>query len=147
MYINQDNLQRYTVGVLEDTETAVVPHVTGVISRPDDRRDSHGNPRELHIAKAIEVSSLCKPEAFTGNNGNTLAKCMYFTVEQYSVSGEIILPCDEECFRSVIVTDGNGTVEAGGAILDVKKGDSIFIPAQSGEYKISGNCEVIRSYV
>lgn len=112
-----------------------------------DRRDSNGNPRELHVDKAIEVSSLCKPEAFEGKSGNTLAECKYFTVEKYSVSGEITLPCDEECFRSVIVTDGCGTVEAGGAVLEVKKGDSIFIPAQGGEYKISGSCEVIISYV
>jgi len=112
-----------------------------------DRRDKDGNPRELHIDKAIAVSALCEPEPFKAENANTLASCKYFTVEKYSVCDKISLPCDEDCFRSIIVTDGSGTIEAGGAVIDVKKGDSIFIPAQNGEYTVKGNCEIIISYV
>ena len=53
----------------------------------------------------------------------------------------------DSCFHSLIVTDGSGTLELNGQTLDLNKGDSIFIPAQNGEYKLSGEADIILSYV
>ena len=46
---------------------------------------------------------------------------------------------NEKSFNHVLVLDGAG--EINGAAF--KKGDSFFIPANFGEYKISGNAEIL----
>jgi len=78
---------------------------------------------------------------------NLLAKCKYFTVEKYMVNGEITLNTTEETFKSVIVLEGCGAMEYENGKLCFERGDSLFIPAQNGEFKITGDCEIIVSYV
>ncbi len=112
-----------------------------------DRRDKSGNARELHIDKAIDVSNLYPPEPYFNEDEKTLAKCEYFNVEKEICRGEIKLSLSDESFRSVVVTDGEGRLEVGGKIVEFKKGDSIFIPAQQGECIVTGECEIIISYV
>lgn len=115
-----------------------------------DRRDANGNTRPLHIEQAIAVSSLCPPPAHTEKNtaGDcTLSSCKYFTVKKYVVNGEKNLSVTPDCFQSLIVADGCGTLKFDGETIPFKKGDSIFIPAQSVDYQLTGCCEVILSYV
>ena len=45
------------------------------------------------------------------------------------------------------VMNGKGTLEACGDTLTLKKGDSIFIPAGSGEYTIKGNLDIIETRI
>lgn len=114
------------------------------------RRDKNGNLRELHVDKAIEVSNLCPPPAVKraeASDDAILASCKYFTVRAVKINGEKIIKMSENCFNSVIITDGEGTLGLGDDILEVKKGDSIFIPAQDAEYKLSGSLNAIISYV
>lgn len=110
------------------------------------RKDANGNTRPLHIEKAIEVSVTEPAKNYTAE-GNILAKCKYFTVEKADINGKEKFPVTEDCFRSVIVTDGEGVLRLGDTKLDITKGDSVFIPAQNGEFEVLGNCEIIISYV
>lgn len=112
-----------------------------------DRRDSNGNTRPLHIEQAIEVSDLFPPNPQEKLPENVLASCKYFTVEKYDVRNSLDIPVTEDCFKSVIVLDGKGEIEYDGGKMEVAKGDSIFIPAQNGAVKITGECEIIVSYV
>lgn len=116
-----------------------------------DRRDKNGNARELHIDKAIEVSRLTpSPEtakADLSQNDTVLAKCDKFTVRKLDVCGEMSVDISEDCFHSLIITDGNGELLANGEKITLAKGDSVFIPAQNGIYTLSGECTVILSYV
>ena len=116
-----------------------------------DRRDKNGNPRELHIDKAIDVSTLepaPKAEIKDINSADcTLAECGYFTVRKLNPSNGINIKITDKCFHSLIVTDGNGLLTINGQELVLTKGDSVFIPAQNGEYSINGKCDVILSYV
>jgi len=112
-----------------------------------DRRDSEGNTRPLHIEQAIEVSELTPAVRTEALKDNLLAKCKYFTVEKYMVNGEITLNTTEETFKSVIVLEGCGAMEYENGKLCFERGDSLFIPAQNGEFKITGDCEIIVSYV
>jgi len=112
-----------------------------------DRRDKNGNARELHIEKAIDVARLEPSEKKSFENENIIAKCKYFTSEKLTVSQKAELEITEDCFRSVIITDGNGTLSLNGKNLDFTAGDSIFVPAQNGKMEILGSCEVIISYV
>lgn len=112
------------------------------------RRDKNGNLRELHVEKAIEVSNLCPPPSSkkTDESG-ILASCKYFTVRAVNVDGEENIKMSDACFNSVIITDGEGELELNGDMLNLKKGDSIFIPAQNAEYRLSGTLNAIISYV
>ncbi len=110
-----------------------------------DRRGADGKPRELHIKKAIDVSQLTPSPKQDKTNSNVLASCKYFTVEKLSENSEIKL--DTETFRSVTVTDGCCELELNGVITKLSKGETVFIPAQNGTAKISGEFEAILAYV
>ena len=113
-----------------------------------DRRDKFGNARELHIEKAADVSVL-KPATPPApySDKETLAECKYFTVKKSLVNCSRTFYTDNNCFTSVIVVDGFGTLKMNDTELDISKGDSIFIPAQNGEYTVSGNADLIISRV
>lgn len=112
-----------------------------------DRRGADGKPRELHIEKAIDVSNLLPAPAIENNNSNTLASCNYFTVEKLVCGGTKTIEVDSECFRSIVVVDGCGSLEMNGKSLNIAKGESVFIPAQNGKINLSGEFEAILSYV
>jgi len=112
-----------------------------------DRRDKNGNARELHIEKALEVTNLAPAKKDESMNGNLLAKCKYFTVEKVVSDGEAFIELSEKSFRSVVILSGEATLEIGDIKMSVKKGDSVFIPAQKGRARLLGNCETIVSYV
>lgn len=112
-----------------------------------DRRDANGNPRQLHIEKAIEVPKLYPAPPLKKADGDVLASCKYFTVEKIICDGEKKLQADNGCFRSIVVTDGNGTLSFENTVLELSKGDSIFIPAHDGEITLTGRIECILSYV
>lgn len=114
------------------------------------RRDKDGNLRELHIDKAIDVSNLYPaPEIKRIENSDdlVLAECKYFTVRAIKVEAEKKIKITEDCFNSLIITEGEGSLELNGEVITLKKGDSIFIPAQCGEYSLKGKLDVILSYV
>lgn len=113
------------------------------------RLGADGKPRELHTEKAIDVT-ICTPptrdtnpegELITGNgySEQLLTKCDLFNVKKISVTNEYSDFADEKSFVSVLITDGNGTIDD----IEIKKGDSLFIPANYGEFKICGNIEGI----
>ncbi len=110
------------------------------------RKDANGNTRSLHIEQAIEVSCTGPAKNYVAD-GNILAKCKYFTVEKADVCNSCEFEVNDECFKSVIVTDGCGELTMGEYKTSVNKGDSIFIPAQNATFNVSGNCKLIISYV
>ena len=105
------------------------------------RKDKNGNERELHIDKALKVTNLKKfaPTAFE----DCLGKSEYFTVKKYEIEGELQLTADESSFQCVTCVKGNGFIEA----MEIKQGDSFFIPANYGKYHLAGNLKIILTYI
>ena len=54
---------------------------------------------------------------------------------------------DDRSFLSILILDGSGTVTAGGDSAEFKKGDSLFIPAGTGSYEITGVCDALLTTV
>lgn len=120
------------------------------------RRGADGKLRELHVEKAIEVSSLVpsdtadkqsKPESICGGTKTELASCEYFTTEKYEIDGEAELNVDDSSFVSLVVTEGCGTAVCEENSVEFKAADSLFAPAGLGKVKISGKCTVIKTTV
>lgn len=111
-----------------------------------DRRGKDGKPRELHVKKALDVMNYKKASEIKKPEGNLLAKCKYFTVYKHDIDGKKSFSATLDSFNSVIVLDGEGIVKEGGKQLEIKKGDSLFVPSGT-EYEIEGKCEIILSMV
>ena len=77
--------------------------------------------------------------------GSHLAQCEYFTVD--AKKGAFDGAADEKSFVSLLITDGAGTLTCGGETVKVKKGESYFIPAGSGKYAVTGDCETLVTVV
>ena len=104
------------------------------------RVGADGMPRKLHVDQAVEVTH-CRPPRTGYNFGGHLARGAYFTVD--AVKAPYAGDCDEESFTSVLVLDGAGHVCCGGETLDCRKGDSLFLPAESGAFTLGGTIEAL----
>lgn len=103
------------------------------------RKDKQGNQRELHIEKALDVTTLKKYEPNV-MRGEFLCASKYFTARRIRVSsGERQMLADEKSFQCIICISGEGRV--GG--FDAKAGESFFVPADYGTYTLMGNMEII----
>ncbi len=113
------------------------------------RLGADGKPRELHVEKAIDVTNCTPPtrstnpegELISGNgySSQLLTKCDLFNVEKVSVTDSYTTVADEKSFVSVLVTDGKGKIGE----IEINKGDSLFIPANYGEFTVTGKTELI----
>lgn len=110
-----------------------------------------GKPRQLHVDKAIEVTDLCpaKPYKtgdlinFDGYTLKELSSCEYFKVYNLQINDKADLVVDKTSFNSLLVLDGNGSLEVNGKKYELIKGNSIFIPANFGGYRITGKLQII----
>lgn len=102
------------------------------------RIDKTGKKRELHIDKALDVINYKKYEN-EQKSENVLAECKYFTVKKYNVNDILNINCDKNSFNAVNIIDGKGSIEN----INFEKGDTLFIPANYGEYNIKGKAEII----
>ena len=113
------------------------------------RLGTDGKPRELHTEKAIDVTTCTPPTRDTNPEGELivkdsysrqqLTKCDLFNVEKITLTESYTDIADNKSFVSVLVTNGNGKIDN----IEIKKGDSLFIPANYGKFQISGNIEAI----
>lgn len=116
-----------------------------------------GKPRELHVDKAVDVTKCTIPEGtldpigmpvkHDGYISILLAECKYFTMTLIDAENLYAGFSDDTSFTSLIILDGNGKIKCGDEEHTVKKGDSIFIPANSGSYYISGKIKILLSQV
>lgn len=89
-----------------------------------DRRDSAGQPRELHIQRACDVADLnpiCQP----GDFGGHLVSCQYFTVDEGM--GPVQGCCGEASFAAVLPLSGCGTITSEGETLPMERGSCFFL--------------------
>ena len=119
------------------------------------RVGNDGKPRKLHVEDGAAVTKLEKysqPDFGKGNSLDTperklLADCPLFKVWKLDLDGEISGTADENSFVSLLIMDGNGTLDVCGETVSLTKGESIFIPANAGEYKINGKMEIIETRI
>ena len=117
-----------------------------------DRRDKFGNPRELHLEKALDVLNFNKYEPVDFKveknlHGKTLSRCKYFESTVYEFLGDEKIFLDDDRFYSIICIKGNGTLNIDDLEMDIKAGESIFIPAQKNKLHLKGDLLLIFTQV
>lgn len=113
------------------------------------RKDADGNLRELHVEKALDVSTLTplntdfeaagELEEYENHKKQLLASSEYFTTSKVDVAGAFTHHVSEESFEAIILIEGSISIEADDQLLNLEKGESAFIDAGSQNIKISGD--------
>ena len=110
------------------------------------RIGADGKKRDLHIEKALDVTNRT-PIIKSSANYPHVADCDYFTVDKLDLDGKLTYrtqgTVDEKSFLSILILDGRGTISNKGEKLEYKKGDSFFLPADSGDWQIEGICDAL----
>lgn len=104
------------------------------------RLGADGRPRALHIAQALEVTDL-SAGAKQPDFGGHLARCAYFTADLLRAPEETA--CGAESFLSLLMLDGEGTVECGGERVPTRRGESLFLSAGSGTVRLTGTLRAL----
>ena len=109
-----------------------------------DRLDNRGEPRELHIEKALDVINFSFTNAkrlegvtiYEGKNKKTiLIECLHFTVELL----EINQGTDEKSsdnFSIFSLLEGRLSIQWGGGEVNVRRGETVFLPACLSDYRL-----------
>ncbi len=118
-----------------------------------------GEPRELHVEKALEVSEFKEcgedivagspTEASPGVEVTRFIDGPRFVFERLDVSAETVLESPEDRFSMIVITGGGGELSAPGGTEEVAPGQSILVPASVGEVAVrpAGTLEMLRFYV
>ncbi len=112
-----------------------------------------GKPRELHVEKALDVTTLVPmenggrplgtPQKKDGCTETLLTQCEYFTAYSLDIEEKATLNADETSFISLVGLDGNAVVLHEDNALTLYKGESIFLPAGLGQVEILGKAQVL----
>lgn len=105
------------------------------------RVDKNGNPRELHVEKAIAVTNLTKhvPQTLPG----LLGASKYFTVVKLSVAGSLSYVGKRDSFTCLSCVSGTGSING----MPISTGDSFFLAAGEETFALAGDMELLATTI
>ncbi len=154
--------------LLEGTVVAEIQQTSDATYRVHDwgRVDADGNPRELHVAKALDVIAYDSPPAIQtpvlvreqdGVRTETLVSCPKFDVERVCLAPGAIYEdhCDGSTFEIWGLVEGSAQINPVGPAgwptgpLVMSAVGWALLPAAMGSYRIAsrGECTFLRVYL
>ncbi len=119
-----------------------------------DRVDDDGNERELHNDLAIDAIDFDMPDDFRvnyskkENQSNQMVSCPYFTTNYLEVTGTLKKEENIDSFFIYICVEGEATIHANGKSEQLKKGETLLLPAAIEDYEIySKKATLLEVYV
>ena len=119
------------------------------------RVGADGKPRELHIKKALDVALRQPPvcpvgptepaQDVSGGQVQPLVSCERFHVSALAVIGLLEDEATADSFVSLLCLSGEGALITGGESLALHKGESVFLPAGMGAYRLAGSMTLLRT--
>ena len=110
------------------------------------RTGKDGRKRDLHIEKALAVTTRM-PVVEKRDGYPHVADCDYFTVDKLNLDGELMYrtqgTVSETSFLHILIQDGEGIISNKNEKVSYRKGDSLFLPAGSGDWQIQGTCDAL----
>jgi mannose-6-phosphate isomerase len=122
------------------------------------RVDAHGNPRELHIQKALNVIQFGWPRGgktsqirlpARGLHRSLLAACKYFATERWKNFATFETQPDVDHFDLFVVLTGCGDFSWDGGRANYQPGHCWLIPAGLGQFALHAKepTKILRTYV
>lgn len=118
-----------------------------------DRRDEQGNLRELHLDKAIDVTTI--PHKVAGSKPSvkfienieitTFIESDFFSVYKWDVKERSTFSFNDQ-YLLFSVIKGKGSLIHNGDMYSLNKGTHFIIPVGMGEFIIDGECQLIVSH-
>ncbi|MEY8337995.1 type I phosphomannose isomerase catalytic subunit [Lachnospiraceae bacterium 62-35] len=122
-----------------------------------DRMDKNGKKRGLHVEKALDVANLKSVANVRqplrvlryrqGVASELLCRCKYFEVHRIIVNTErrqaVYYEADEMSFRVLLCINGCGVIQFYNEVLNIYKGDCVFVPANSIQVRIHGQLQFL----
>jgi len=108
-----------------------------------DRVDDDGNERELHNDLAIDAFDFNMPDDFrvayskTENQSNQMVSCPYFKTSYLEVTTTIKKENNKDSFFIYICVEGSATITYNEHSENIKKGETILVPASIKYYEIN----------
>jgi mannose-6-phosphate isomerase len=102
------------------------------------RVDAHGKPRELHVEKALQVTSFGKLAGgkvtplllpADGASRSLLAACRYFATERWECSAKCEIPIDPQRFELIVILEGAGSLAWPDSAARYHRGECWLVPA------------------
>lgn len=117
-----------------------------------DRTDKDGNKRELHLAKALDVSTIPHQEpqmdvsraSMKGAEITTFVESAYFSVYKLEIDGKASIPMDHN-FLLISVIAGTGTLNIDAIPYQLNKGNHFIVPSGSEDLQFAGELQLIIS--
>jgi mannose-6-phosphate isomerase len=120
-----------------------------------DRRDAQGHPRELHVERALDVTTYAaappaavEPTRLDGAR-TLLVRCPYFAMERLDLSAPLPAAVDLGSFEILTAIDGATRVAWADGERRLARGESIVLPASLGAYWLDPepSATLLRCYV
>ncbi len=118
------------------------------------RQDEQNQFRPLHIRQAEAVTGFMPPlqghrpmgqrVRKEGGFKQLLVRCPYFQVSRMEAETVMKMEADRVC-HSLLVLEGEGTLRYGELLMEIKAGDSIYIPKGAGVYEVLGRLQLLLS--
>lgn len=120
-----------------------------------DRRDASGQPRELHLDRALDVSNYAAPSDSKvtpqplGAGRDLLVRCPYFAMERWHVAAPTDAATAPETFEILTTIDGAVTLRWSSGDLQLPRGASVVLPASLGAYYVrpDQSATLLRCYI
>ncbi|MFO7170607.1 MAG: class I mannose-6-phosphate isomerase [Chloroflexota bacterium] len=121
------------------------------------RRDARtGQPRELHVDKALDVMDLepaprgTVPPLPLQQGRELLVACPFFALERWTLPAELHAATDAGSFEILTLIEGRAELRWAGEPLQLKRGDALVLPAALGTYELvarEAGTQLLRAYV
>lgn len=118
------------------------------------RQDANQNFRPLHIKQAEDVTGFMPPLQGhrpmgqriwkDGYYKQLLVRCPYFQVSRIEIETEMRKSA-VDTHQSLLVLEGSGTLIYKNCVMELKAGESIYLPKGIGVYEIRGKIQLLLS--
>lgn len=117
-----------------------------------DRKDDKGNLRELHLEKALEVTTVphenvvSKPTVENKETVTitTFVESSFFSVYKWDIKGDASFS-SPDTYLLLSVLEGDGTLFCHEESYSLTKGTHLILPFGLGDFELTGNCQLIVS--
>ena len=109
-----------------------------------DRRDAHGNPRELHTEQAKDAIDYTFHEEYRSAPADEaianamIAECDHFRVHRLLVDGEMRHSLSGSSFTVVMCLQGDVVLEYEGGDMAMRAGETVLLPAAMTSFVLKG---------